>query len=403
MKPPAGPRPVLPARAPARDRQPAKAAAPAAVTPPPTASLQPIPALSSARRIARTPQAGRELQCLADARTVCANQPNSSTVSFSPRDAFLPHHDRVGFAGIAQRSRISREKPIVTASVNWTTSHAAVPASAPVRSAGVIADRAMGAGGPRARRPARGHGLPSRRVARTRPSAVSVTRARTFDQPFAGTAPSRCNSADRGLRGPQPPGTGKALQLGDQRRPARYRSSVLMSSSMLVITVMCAIRYQNDADGSAMDGAIDRASFHGERSCPHHRHHSSFAGASLKAEIASAVGDLPPGSADPKVTTIIVRAVDAADWFAGGGHWQNEPRQLLARRPRQRGHQHRTSRPISPRIRAWALLGPLHQSYAHVDEVKGVRRFGGSPGAPLSPARRAVPRCGGVGSIQRLN
>ena len=41
---------------------------------------------------------------------------------------------------------------------------------------------------------------------------------------------------------------------------------------------------------------------------------------SLKAEIASAVGDLTARilRKDPKVTAIIVKSVDAADWFAGG-------------------------------------------------------------------------------------
>src|SRR3979411_1471790 len=41
---------------------------------------------------------------------------------------------------------------------------------------------------------------------------------------------------------------------------------------------------------------------------------------SLKAEIASAVSDLTARilHKDPKVTAIIVKAVDAADWFAGG-------------------------------------------------------------------------------------
>ena len=40
----------------------------------------------------------------------------------------------------------------------------------------------------------------------------------------------------------------------------------------------------------------------------------------LKAEIASAVSDLTARilHKDPKVTAVIVKAVDAADWFAGG-------------------------------------------------------------------------------------
>src|ERR1043165_9505959 len=41
---------------------------------------------------------------------------------------------------------------------------------------------------------------------------------------------------------------------------------------------------------------------------------------SLKADIASAVSDLTARilRKDPKVTAVIVKSVDAADWFAGG-------------------------------------------------------------------------------------
>jgi 4-oxalocrotonate tautomerase len=41
---------------------------------------------------------------------------------------------------------------------------------------------------------------------------------------------------------------------------------------------------------------------------------------SLKADIAAAVTELTAGilHKDPKVTAIIVKSVDAADWFAGG-------------------------------------------------------------------------------------
>ena len=49
--------------------------------------------------------------------------------------------------------------------------------------------------------------------------------------------------------------------------------------------------------------------------------YSSFRKApSLKAEIASAVSDLTARilHKDPRVTAIIVKSVDAADWFAGG-------------------------------------------------------------------------------------
>ncbi len=49
--------------------------------------------------------------------------------------------------------------------------------------------------------------------------------------------------------------------------------------------------------------------------------YSSFRKApSLKAEIASAVSDLTAEilHKDPKVTAVIVKSVDASDWFAGG-------------------------------------------------------------------------------------
>ena len=98
---------------------------------------------------------------------------------------------------------------------------------------------------------------------------------------------------------------------------------------------------------------------------------------SLKAEIASAVSDLTARilRKDPKVTAVIVKAVDAADWFAGGkslaeqglaSFWldahvsegtniKDEKAAYLAALFQRMGE----------------LLGPLHEeSYAHVDEVK---------------------------------
>ena len=106
---------------------------------------------------------------------------------------------------------------------------------------------------------------------------------------------------------------------------------------------------------------------------------------SLKAEIASAVSDLTARilRKDPKVTAIIVKSVDAADWFAGGkslaeqslaSFWldvhvsegtntKDEKAAYLAALFKRMGE----------------LLGPLHEeSYAHVDEVKGdAYGFGG--------------------------
>jgi 4-oxalocrotonate tautomerase len=106
---------------------------------------------------------------------------------------------------------------------------------------------------------------------------------------------------------------------------------------------------------------------------------------SLKADIAAAVSELTARilRKDPKVTAIIVRSVDAADWFAGGrslaeqklaSFWldvhvsegtntKDEKADYLAAMFRRMGE----------------LLGPLHtESYLHVDEVRGdAYGFGG--------------------------
>jgi 4-oxalocrotonate tautomerase len=106
---------------------------------------------------------------------------------------------------------------------------------------------------------------------------------------------------------------------------------------------------------------------------------------SLKADIAAAVSELTAKilHKDPKVTAIIVKAVDAADWFAGGkslaeqglaSFWldihvsegtntKDEKAAYLAAMFKRMGE----------------LLGPLHhESYLHVDEVRGdAYGFGG--------------------------
>jgi 4-oxalocrotonate tautomerase len=106
---------------------------------------------------------------------------------------------------------------------------------------------------------------------------------------------------------------------------------------------------------------------------------------STKADIAAAVSDLTARilRKDPKVTAIIVKAVDATDWFAGGrslaeqglaSYWldihvtegtntKDEKAAYLAAMFR----------------RMEELLGPLHpETYLHVDEVKGdAYGFGG--------------------------
>ncbi len=112
---------------------------------------------------------------------------------------------------------------------------------------------------------------------------------------------------------------------------------------------------------------------------------SSRQAPSLKADIAAAVTELTAKilRKDPKVTAVIVRYVDAADWFAGGSSlaeqglasfWldvhvsegtntKDEKADYLAATFRRMGE----------------LLGPLHhETYIHVDEVRGdAYGFGG--------------------------
>jgi 4-oxalocrotonate tautomerase len=114
--------------------------------------------------------------------------------------------------------------------------------------------------------------------------------------------------------------------------------------------------------------------------------YSSFREApSLKAEIASAVSDLTARilHKDPGVTAIIVRAVDAADWFAGG---QSLAEQSLASfwldvhvSEGTNTKDEKAAYLAAVFTRMSELLGPLHhESYAHVDEVKGdAYGFGG--------------------------
>jgi 4-oxalocrotonate tautomerase len=106
---------------------------------------------------------------------------------------------------------------------------------------------------------------------------------------------------------------------------------------------------------------------------------------SLKADIAASVSELTAKilHKDPGVTAIIVKSVDAADWFAGGkslaehklaSYWldihvsegtntKDEKAVYLAAMFTRMGE----------------LLGPLHhESYLHVDEVRGdAYGFGG--------------------------
>ncbi|QPF94515.1 tautomerase family protein [Bradyrhizobium commune] len=105
----------------------------------------------------------------------------------------------------------------------------------------------------------------------------------------------------------------------------------------------------------------------------------------LKADIASAVSELTAKilHKDPKVTAIIVKSVDASDWFAGGksladqrlaSYWidihvtegtntKDEKAAYLA----------------AMFQRMAEIIGPLHpETYLHVDEVRGdAYGFGG--------------------------
>ena len=114
--------------------------------------------------------------------------------------------------------------------------------------------------------------------------------------------------------------------------------------------------------------------------------YSSFRKApSLKGEIASAVSDLTARilHKDPRVTAVIVRAVEAADWFAGG---QSLAEQSLASfwldvhvTEGTNTKDEKATYLAAVFTRMGELLGPLHEeSYAHVDEVKGdAYGFGG--------------------------
>ena len=106
---------------------------------------------------------------------------------------------------------------------------------------------------------------------------------------------------------------------------------------------------------------------------------------SLKADIAAAVSELTARilRKDPRVTAVIVRSVDAADWFAGG---KSLAEQSLAsfwldvHVSEGTNTKDEKAAYISAMFkRMGELLGPLHhESYLHVDEVRGdAYGFGG--------------------------
>jgi 4-oxalocrotonate tautomerase len=114
---------------------------------------------------------------------------------------------------------------------------------------------------------------------------------------------------------------------------------------------------------------------------------------SLKSEIAAAVSELTAKilRKDPEVTAIIVKAVDAADWFAGG---KSLAEQQLASywidihvSEGTNTKDEKAAYLAAVFARMAELLGPLHEeTYLHVDEVKGdAYGFGG-----LSQERRYI-------------
>ena len=106
---------------------------------------------------------------------------------------------------------------------------------------------------------------------------------------------------------------------------------------------------------------------------------------SLKADIAAGVTELTAQilHKDPKVTAIIVKSVDAADWFAGG---KSLAEQKLASfwldihvTEGTNTKDEKAAYIAAMFKRMGELLGPLHnESYLHVDEVRGdAYGFGG--------------------------
>jgi 4-oxalocrotonate tautomerase len=112
---------------------------------------------------------------------------------------------------------------------------------------------------------------------------------------------------------------------------------------------------------------------------------SSRRTASLKADIAAAVTELTAQilHKDPKVTAVIVKSVDASDWFAGGASLAEQ--QLasfwldvhVSEGTNTKDEKAAYLAAVFKRM--GELLGPLHnESYLHVDEVRGdAYGFGG--------------------------
>ena len=114
---------------------------------------------------------------------------------------------------------------------------------------------------------------------------------------------------------------------------------------------------------------------------------------SLKAVIAAAITELTAEilHKDPKVTAVIVKAVDPADWFAGG---KSLAEQQLASywidthvSEGTNTKDEKAAYLAAVFARMAEVLGPLHEeTYLHVDEVRGdAYGFGG-----LSQERRYI-------------
>ena len=112
---------------------------------------------------------------------------------------------------------------------------------------------------------------------------------------------------------------------------------------------------------------------------------SSRQSPSLKADIANAVSELTAKilRKDPEVTAVIVKSVDADDWFAGG---KSLAEQKLASywidihvTEGTNTKDEKAAYLAAMFKRMAGILGPLHpETYLHVDEVKGdAYGFGG--------------------------
>lgn len=106
---------------------------------------------------------------------------------------------------------------------------------------------------------------------------------------------------------------------------------------------------------------------------------------SLKADIANAVSELTAEilHKDPRVTAIVVKSVNASDWFAGG---RSLAEQKLASYwidihvTEGTNTKDEKAAYLAAMFKRMAeILGPLHpETYLHVDEVKGdAYGFGG--------------------------